>query len=325
MRELTYMEAAREALAEEMKRDPTIFVVGEGIGARGGNFGTTAGLYDLYGPERLRDTPISERGFSSICIGAATAGARPVVDFMFLDFALDALSDLVNQAAKMRWMSDGRISVPMVIRGCMGLYRSGAAHHSGTYYSFFAHQPGFQVVLPSGPRNAKGLLKTALRSRDPVVFAEHRACLPLKEPVPEEEYLIPFGQAEVVREGTDLTVVAISGMVHRCVQAAATLAKEGVSVEVIDPRTVLPLDMDTIKRSVRKTGRLLVVEEDYEPCSVAAGIAARVVEESFDDLDAPVRRLHCAFAPAPYSPALEKNIVISDEAILRAIRDLRAE
>ncbi len=321
----SYVEAARDALAREMERDPTIFVVGEGIGERGGNFSTTVGLYDLYGPSRLRDTPISERGFSTMCVGAAIAGARPVADFMFADFALDAFGDLINQASRMRWMSSGRISVPMVVRACIGLYRSGAAHHSGSHYSFFVHQPGFHVVLPSGPRNAKGLLTTALRSNDPVLFLEHRALLALKQEVPEGEYAVPFGQAEIVREGDDITIVAIAAMVSMCLQAADVLRQQGVSVEVIDPRTVAPLDTETIKESVHKTGRLLVVEEDYAPCSVAAEIASIVGDEAFDDLDAPIRRLHCGFAPAPYSPALEEQITISVDGIVKAVADLRAE
>lgn len=325
MRELSYIEAAREALSEEMARDPSIFVVGEGIGPRGGNFSTTVGLFDLHGPERLRDTPISERGFTTMCAGAAIAGARPVVDCMFVDFALDALSDIINQASKMRWMSGGRIGVPLIVRACMGIFSSGAAHHSGSYYSFFAHIPGLRVVLPATPKDAKGLLKTALRSQDPVIFLEHRALLSLKGPVPEEEYSIPFGEAAVAREGSDVTVVAISAMLPKCLEAARVLEAEGVSVEVVDPRTVAPLDMETIGRSVAKTGRLLVVEEDYAPCSVAAEIAARACDECFDNLDAPVRRLHCGFAPAPYSPALEKSMVISVDSIVRGIRGLRSE
>jgi 2-oxoisovalerate dehydrogenase E1 component len=325
MRELNYIEAAREALAGEMARDPSIFVVGEGIGPRGGNFSTTVGLFDLYGPERLRDTPISERGFTTMCVGAAAAGARPVVDCMFVDFALDAVSDLINQASKMRWMSGGRVGVPIVVRACMGVFSSGAAHHSGSYYSFFAHIPGFRVVLPSSPADGKGLLTTALRSPDPVIFLEHRALLGLKGPVPEGEYAIPFGQASVVREGSDITIVAISAMVSRCLEAAKILEGEGISVEIVDPRTVAPLDMATIAESVKKTGRLLIVEEDYAPCSVAAEIAARVCDESFDELDAPIRRLQAGFAPAPYSPALEKAIVISVDSILRSVHELRAE
>ena len=325
MPETSYVDAARTALAQEMQRDAAIFVVGEGIGERGGNFNTTTGLYELYGPARLRDTPICERGFSTMCVGAAIAGARPVVDFMFVDFALDAFSDLINQASRMRWMSAGRITVPMVIRACIGVYGSASSHHSGSFYSFLVHQPGFQVVLPSGPRSAKGLLTTALRSHDPVVFLEHRGLLALKEEVPEGEYAIPFGQAEVVREGDDMTIVAISAMVPRCLEAAANLEEQGVSVEIIDPRTVAPLDIASIKESVHKTGRLLVVEEDYAPCSVAAEIASRVADEAFDDLDAPIRRLHCGFAPAPYSPVLEKEIIIGTDAIVQAVLDLRSE
>ena len=325
MPETGYVEAARAALAQEMERDATIFVVGEGIGERGGNFGTTTGLYGRHGPARLRDTPICERGFSTMCVGAAIAGARPVVDFMFIDFALDAFGDLINQASRMRWMSSGRITVPMVIRACIGLYKSGSSHHSGSYYSFLVHQPGFHVALPSGPRTAKGLLTTALRSHDPVVFLEHRALLALKEEVPDGDFAIPFGRAEVVREGNEITIVAIAAMVPRCVAAAELLERQGVSVEVIDPRTAAPLDLETIAESVHKTGRLLVVEEDYAPCSVAADIAARVGDEAFDDLDAPIRRLHCGFAPAPYSPVLEHEITIGTDAIVQAVLDLRDE
>ena len=325
MQETGYVDAARAALAQAMARDAAIFVVGEGIGERGGNFGTTTGLYRLYGPQRLRDTPICERGFSTLCVGAAIAGARPVVDFMFADFALDAFGDLINQASRMRWMSSGRVTVPMVIRACIGLHRSASSHHSGSFYSFLVHQPGFHVALPSGPRTAKGLLATALRSRDPVVFMEHRALLGLKEEVPDGDYALPFGRAEVVREGDQITIVAISAMVPRCAEAAAILAEQGVSVEIVDPLTAAPLDVESIKASVRKTGRLLVVEEDYAPCSVAAEIAARVGDEAFDDLDAPIRRLHCGFAPAPYSPALEREITIDTGAIVQAVLDLRSE
>jgi 2-oxoisovalerate dehydrogenase E1 component len=325
MRELSYIEATREGLAEEMARDPSIFVFGEGIGPRGGNFSSTVGLFELYGPERLRDTPISERGFTTMGIGAAIAGARPVIDMMFVDFTLDAISDIINQASKMRWMSSGRISVPLIVRACMGIFSSGAAHHSGSYYSFFAHIPGLNVVLPATPADAKGLLKTALRSKDPVIFLEHRALLSLKGPVPEGEHLVPFGVASVVREGRDMTMVAISAMVPRCLEAAKILEDEGLSVEIVDPRTVAPLDMDTIRLSVAKTGRLLIVEEDYAPCSIASEIAAQTCDESFNDLDAPIRRLNAGFAPAPYSPSLEKALVISVDKIVKAARELRVE
>jgi 2-oxoisovalerate dehydrogenase E1 component len=325
MREITFTEAARESLAEAMRRDPTIFVLGEGIGVRGGNYNTTVGLFDLYGAERLRDTPICERGFTNLATGAALAGGRPVVDFMVFDFELDAFGDLVNQASKMRWMSGGRLKVPMVVRGAIGVLASASAHHSGNYYPFFMHQPGFFVAVPSQPDDAKGLMATALRAEDPVLFLEHKGVLNLKGPVPEGEYLVPFGKARVLKKGTDVTVVAISLMVHRSLEAAAALEREGISVEVIDPRTLAPLDIGTICESVAKTGRLLVVDEDFAPCGAGAEIAAQVMERAFDDLDAPVRRLNGGFVPAPYSPALEKAMIVTAESIAQAVRDLRAE
>lgn len=322
MRELTYTAAALEGLTEEMERDPLIFVVGEGIGARGGNFGTTVGLYDRFGPERLRDTPITERGFTGLCTGAAMTGARPIVDYMFIDFGLDALGELLNQTSKIQYMSDGRLTMPIVLRGCIGIGNSAATHHSGSYYSIFSHYPGFRVVVPTTPYDAKGLLKTAIRSDDPVVFMEHRAVLNVKGPVPEEEYFVPFGQARIAREGKDVTVVGIAAMVHRTLAAADELAKEGVSVEVIDPRTLQPLDIETILASVHKTGRLLVVDEDYSPCGVAAEIGMQVMNRGFDDLDAPVQRLTGAFAPVPYSAPLEQAIIPNPQTIAQAIRDL---
>jgi 2-oxoisovalerate dehydrogenase E1 component len=324
MRELTYTAAALEGLTEEMARDPMTFVVGEGIGARGGNFGTTVGLYERFGPARLRDTPITERGFTGLCTGAAMTGARPIVDFMFVDFGLDALGELINQTAKIQYMSDGRLTMPIVLRGCIGIGNSAATHHSGSYYTIFTHFPGFRVVVPTTPADAKGLLKTAIRSNDPVVFMEHRSLLNLKGPVPEGEYLIAFGQARIAREGRDATVVAIGGMVPRALAACEELAAEGRSVEVIDPRTLAPLDLDTILTSVAKTGRLLVVDEDYAPCGIAAEIGMRVMEEGFDDLDAPVARLTGAQAPTPYSAPLETALVPDTAAIVRAIRALLA-
>ena len=322
MRELTYTAAALEGLTEEMARDPLTFVVGEGIGARGGNFGTTVGLYERFGPARLRDTPITERGFTGLCTGAAMTGARPIVDFMFIDFGLDSLGELLNQTAKIQYMSDGRLTMPIVLRGCIGIGNSAATHHSGSYYSIFSHFPGFRVVVPTTPYDAKGLLKTAIRSNDPVLFMEHRAVLNLKGPVPEEEYLIAFGEARIAREGRDATVVAIGGMVPRALAACETLGGEGRSIEVIDPRTLAPLDIDSILASVQKTGRLLVVDEDYGPCGVAAEIGMQVMERGFDDLDAPVARLTGASAPAPYSPTLETAITPSEGAIAQALRDL---
>ncbi len=325
MRELTFTTAAREGLAEEMAANPAIFVVGEGIGARGGNFNTTVGLYDLYGPERLRDTPICERGFTGLCTGAAMVGTHPVVDFMFIDFELDALGELFHQTSRIQYMSQGRLKMPILLRGCIGIYGSAGPHHSGNYYSLFMHLPGFRVAVPTTPADAKGLIKTALRCTDPVLLLEHKGLLNTRGPVPEGEHLVPFGQAAVVREGRDVTVVAVALMVKRAVEAAEQLQQEGISCEVIDPRTLAPLDLQTILASVAKTGRLLIVDEDWAPCGVGAEIAAQVMDQGFDDLDAPVRRLNGAFAPVPYSPPLEKALVPDSRAIAQAARDLLAE
>jgi 2-oxoisovalerate dehydrogenase E1 component len=325
MREITYTTAAREGLDEEMARDPRIFVVGEGIGVRGGNFNTTLGLYEKYGPMRLCDTPISERGFVGLCTGAAMTGTRPVVDFMFVDFILDALGELFNQTAKIQYMSSGRLRMPLLLRGCIGIGGSAATHHSGSYYSIFANIPGLRVVVPTTPYDAKGLLKTAIRSDDPVLFLEHKSLLNFKGPVPEEEYTLPFGQAAVVREGKDVTVVALALMVRKTLEVAEQLAAEGISVEVIDPRTVAPLDIQTILESVHKTGRLRIVDETFGPCGIGAEIAAQVMDMGFDDLDAPVRRLNGGQTPTPYSPPLEAAVVPTSSTIAQAIRDLLAE
>ncbi len=324
-REITFMKATHEALAEEMATNPTIFVMGEGIGERGGNFASTTGLYELYGPERLRDTPICERGFVGLGGGAAMTGTRPVVDFMFADFILDALGELLNQISKMQYMSSGRLKMPILLRGCIGIGHSAATHHSGNYYPLYAHFPGFRVVVPSTPYDAKGLMKHALNCNDPVIFLEHRELMSTKGPVPEEEYEIEFGKAAIVREGTDVTVVAIALMVQHTLAAAGQLASEGVSVEVVDPRTVSPLDTDTILQSVHKTGRLLIVDETFAPCNIGATIAAEVARHGFDDLDAPVHRVNGVFSPTPYAPSLEATIVPNADTIALAIRDLLDE
>ena len=325
MREITFTEAAREALAEQMAVDPTIFVVGEGIGARGGNFNTTLGLYDQYGPMRLRDTPIVERGFVGMCTGAAMTGSRPVVDFMFIDFILDSMGEMMNQIAKVQYMSSGRLKMPIVLRGSIGIGGSAATHHSGSYFPIFVNIPGFRVVVPTTPYDAKGLFKTALTGDDPVLFLEHKLLLSKKGPVPEEEYFIPFGQASIAREGMQATVVAVGVMVPKTLEAGDILAKEGISIEVIDPRTLAPLDIDTILQSVHKTGRLLIVDETFAPCGIGAEVSAQVMERGFDDLDAPVARLNGLHTPTPYSPALEAAIVPTTQKIAQAIRDLLAE
>lgn len=324
-RETTFVAATLEALQHEMSCNPKIFVMGEGIGKRGGNFRTTAGLYELFGPDRLCDTPICERGFVGLSCGAAMTGTRPVIDFMFVDFLNDAYGELVNQIAKMQYMSSGRIKMPVLLRGCIGIGHSAATHHSSSFHSVYGHIPGLRVVVPSRPYDAKGLFLHALRSQDPVLFLEHRELMSVKGPVPEEPYEIEFGRATILCEGTDVTVVALALMAHHALAAATQLASRGVSVEVIDPRTVSPLDTQTIFESVAKTGRLLVIDEAYPPCSVAAEIAAQVADAGFNDLDAPIKRLQGAFAPTPYSPPLEHAVVPHVEDVVRAIQELMDE
>jgi 2-oxoisovalerate dehydrogenase E1 component len=321
----TYGSATHEALEFEMAENPTIWVMGEGIGARGGNFATTVGLFDKHGAERLCDTPICERGFVGLSCGAAMTGTRPIIDFMFIDFINDAFGEMINQVAKMQYMSNGRLKMPALYRGCIGIGHSAATHHSGSYHSIYSHIPGLRVVMPSSPYDAKGLFHRALRCQDPVLFLEHRELMGVKGPVPEEPYEIEFGKASVVREGTDITVVALALMVHHTVEAAEQLAEEGVSVEIVDPRTVSPLDTETILASVAKTGRLLIVDEAFGPCSVASEIAARIADAGFDELDAPIKRLNGAFTPTPYAPTLEEVVVPQVADVVRAIRDLLAE
>ncbi len=324
-REIPFMKATLEALTGAMERDPRIFVLGEGIGKRGGNFATTTGLYDRFGPLRLRDTPICERGFVGLAAGAAMTGTRPIVDFMFADFVLDSVGEILNQVAKIQYMSSGRLRMPILLRGCIGIGHSAATHHSGNYYPMYAHFPGLRVVVPSNPYDAKGLLTRALNSHDPVLFLEHREIMGIKGPVPEEDYEIDFGRAAVVREGKDVTVVALAFMVHQTLKACAVLEQEGIFVELIDPRTVAPLDFETIHASVRKTGRLLVVDEAFGPFGIGAEIAALMADTGFDDLDAPVRRLNGAHTPTPYSPPLEAAVVPNPTTIAQAIRDLILE
>jgi 2-oxoisovalerate dehydrogenase E1 component len=324
-RMITFTQATQEGLAEEMASNATIFVMGEGIGVRGGNFKTTAGLYELHGGERLCDTPICERGFVGLACGAAMTGTRPVIDFMFADFVLDGFGEIVNQIAKMQYMSSGRLKMPVLLRGCIGIGHSAATHHSGSYYSIYAQIPGLRVVVPSNAYDAKGLLKHALRCNDPVMFLEHREILTNKCDVPLGDYEIEFGKAAVVRAGGDVTVVALARMVHLTLSVCERLESEGISVELIDPRTVSPLDVDTILQSVAKTGRLLIVDEPPAACGFASEIAAQVIEAGFDDLDAPIRRLTGIFTPTPYSPSIESAVVPTADAIAAAIRSLSQE
>lgn len=324
-RVITYSQATLEALSEEMASNPKIFVMGEGIGVRGGNFVTTKGLYELYGAERLCDTPICERGFVGLAGGAAMTGTRPVIDFMFADFVLDGFGEIINQIAKMQYMSSGRLRMPVLLRGCIGIGHSAATHHSGSYYGMLAQVPGLRVVVPSMASDAKGLLKHALRCDDPVLFLEHRELLQTKEAVPDGEYEIEFGKARIIRQGKTVTVVALARMVHLTLSICDRLEAQGISVELIDPRTVNPLDTDTILNSLAKTGRLLVVDEAPAHCGFSAEITARMADVGFDELDAPIKRHTGAACPTPYSPSLEKVVVPSADSILQAIRDLVEE
>lgn len=324
-RVITFAQGTLEALAEEMASNPNIFVMGEGIGIRGGNFVTTKGLYDLYGPERLCDTPICERGFVGLACGAAMTGTRPVIDFMFADFVLDGFGEIINQIAKMQYMSSGRLRMPVLLRGCIGIGHSAATHHSGSYYGMLAQVPGLRVVVPSMAADAKGLLKHALRSDDPVLFLEHRELLQTKEAVPEGEYEIEFGKARIIRKGKSVTVVAIARMVHLTLSICDQMESQGISVELIDPRTVNPLDTDTILKSLEKTGRLLIVDEAPAHCGFSAEIAARMADVGFDELDAPIKRHTGVACPTPYSPSLEKVVVPSANSIAHAIQQLVEE
>ena len=324
-RVITFAQATLEALTEAMASNPSIFVMGEGIGVRGGNFLTTKGLYELHGPERLCDTPICERGFVGLACGAAMTGTRPVIDFMFADFVLDGFGEIINQIAKMQYMSSGRLRMPVLLRGCIGIGHSAATHHSGSYYGMLAQVPGLRVIVPSMAADAKGLLKHALRCDDPVLFLEHRELLQTKEPVPEGEYEIEFGKARVLREGKSVTVVALARMVHLTLSICDRLETQGISVELIDPRTVNPLDTDTILESLAKTGRLMVVDEAPAHCGFSAEIAARMADIGFDELDAPIKRHTGAACPTPYSPSLEKVVVPSADSIAQAIRELVEE
>ncbi|MFO7152324.1 MAG: alpha-ketoacid dehydrogenase subunit beta [Bacillota bacterium] len=323
MAEKLYIEALREGLREELLRDERVFLMGEDIGIYGGAFGVTKGLVQEFGEERIIDTPISEQAITGMAVGAAVAGMRPVIEIMFWDFITLAMDQLVNQGAKIRYMFGGKAKVPMVLRAPMGCGTGAAAQHSQSFPGVLAHFPGLKVVMPSTPYDVKGLIKAAIRDDNPVVFAEHKLLYRVKGEVPDEEYVIPLGQADVKRRGKDITIVAGSIMVIRALEAAKELEKEGIDVEVIDPRTLKPLDMKTIVDSVKKTGRVLIVEDD--PVSfgwgaeVAAGIAG---SEAFDYLDAPVRRLGGRDIPIPYNPNLERHAVPQVEDIVGAVKDL---
>jgi acetoin:2,6-dichlorophenolindophenol oxidoreductase subunit beta len=325
MPELTYLEAIRQGLWEEMKRDESVFLIGEDIGRYGGAFGVTHGMLDEFGPDRIRETPISEATIVATAVGASLLGMRPVAEIMFMDFVFLALDQLVNQAAKMHFMFGGRTTVPIVVRTPGGSGTGAAAQHSQSLESMFMHFPGLKVVNPSTPYDAKGLLITSIRDPNPVVFIEHKQLYKTKGEVPEGEYTIPFGLAEIKRPGKDLTVVANNVMVLRSLAVAERLAREGIDVEVIDPRTLVPLDTETIINSVIKTGRLLVIHEACQTGGWAGEVIATVTgSRAFDYLDTPVRRLAGKDTPIPYNRVLERSAVPQEEDIEQEIRAILA-
>jgi len=322
-RELTFAQAIREALAEEMRRDPRVCILGEDVAEAGTPFKVLSGLVEEFGAERVIDTPISEAGFTGLAVGAAMTGMRPVVDIMFGDFITLTMDQMVNQAAKIHYMSGGHWKVPMVMRTTLGATRRSAAQHSQSLHAWFSHVPGLKVVLPSTPYDAKGLLKTAIRDENPVVFFEDKMMHhKLKGPVPVEEYTIPFGVADVKRAGSDITIVATSSMVQVALGAADLLQESGISAEVIDPRTMWPLDEKTLIDSVIKTSRAIVVDEGYARYGVTAELASVISEGAFYHLDGPVKRMGAMHVPIPFSPPLEDVTVPTERAVAEAARAL---
>jgi len=323
LREISYRDALKEALREEMLRDPTVFLIGEDIGRYwGGAFKVTKGLAEEFGEERVRDTPISESAIIGVSVGAAMTGMRPVAEIMFGDLTTLAMDQIANQAAKIRYMFGGQAKVPLVIRTPFGGGVNIAAHHSQCLEAWFMHVPGLQVAVPSTPYDAKGLLKTAIRNDNPVIFCEHKLLYPIVGPVPEEDYTIPFGVADLKREGTDVTIIATLYMVHKSLNAAEALQKEGINVEVVDPRTLVPLDKETILNSVKKTGRVVIVTEDCKTAGVSAEIAAIIAEEALDYLDAPIKRVTTPDVPIPFSPPLEQYVIPDEKRIVKAVKEV---
>jgi pyruvate dehydrogenase E1 component beta subunit len=321
-RELTFAQAIREALAEEMRRDARVCIFGEDVAEAGTPFKVLSGLVEEFGRERVLDTPISEAGFSGMGVGAAMTGLRPVVDIMFGDFLTLTMDQLVNQAAKVHYMSGGTWKVPMVLRTTLGATRRSAAQHSQSLHAWLSHVPGLKVAMPSTPYDAKGLLKTAIRDENPVVFFEDKMMYKLKGPVPEKDYTIPFGVADVKREGEDVTIVATSSMVQVALGAAELLEKSGISAEVIDPRTMWPLDEKTLVESAKKTSRAIVVDEGYGRYGVTGEIASVIAEGAFYSLEAPVKRMGAMHVPIPFSPPLEDATVPTEQTVFEAARAL---
>ena len=322
MREITLSQAVNEALAEEMRRDETVFIIGEDVAEAGTPFKVLSGLVEEFGTSRVVDTPIAEPGFMGLAVGAAMTGARPVVDLMFGDFIYLIMDQLCNQAAKTHYMSGGKMSAPLVLRTNLGATRRSAAQHSQSLHALVAHIPGLKVAMPSSAYEAKGLMKTAIRDNNPVVIFEDKLMYNDKAPVPEEEYLIPFGEANILREGADITLIGTSSMVQVCEAAAEILAKEGISAEVIDPRTIVPLDEETLIKSAKKTSRVIVVDEGHQSSGVTGEIDRRINEKAFYHLDAPVLRMGAMDVPVPFTPALEDLTVPTPAAVVEKARKL---
>ena len=322
MREIEYREAIREAVIEEMDRDPKVFLIGEDIGKYGGAFRAYKGLLEKYGPDRVINTPISEAAIIGAGIGAAVTGYRPISELMFIDFAALAMDQIVNQAAKIRYMTGDNLNVPLVIRTQGGAGRGVAAQHSQSLEAWFYHVPGLKVVMPATSYDVKGLLKTAVRDNNPVIFIEHKMIYLNKGPVPEEEYLIPFGVADIKREGSDVTIFAYSNMVFKSLQAAVELEKEGINCEIFDPRTLVPLDEEALIKSVKKTGRLVIVSEACQRGSIASDICAKINQKAFDYLDAPVKIVAGLNTPIPYNATLEQACIPHKENIISAVKEI---
>ena len=321
-RELTFGQAIREALAEEMRRDPTVCILGEDVAEAGTPFKVLSGLVEEFGKDRVLDTPISEAGFTGLAVGAAMTGLRPIVDIMFGDFITLTMDQMVNQAAKVHYMSGGKWKVPMVMRTTLGATRRSAAQHSQSLHAWFCHVPGLKVVLPSTPYDAKGLLKAAIRDENPVVFFEDKMMYKLKGPVTAEDYTLPLGVADVKRVGEDITLVATSSMVQVALGAATMLEAIGLSAEVVDPRTMWPLDEKTLIDSVKKTSRAIVLDEGYERYGVTAELASVIATGAFYNLDAPVKRMGAMHVPIPFSPPLEDVTVPTEQTVFEAARAL---
>jgi len=322
MRSITFSEATLEAMSEEMERDDRVFIMGEDIARQGGIFGQFKGLPQRFGFDRVKDTPISETAIVGAGVGAALAGMRPVVDMHFADFLGVAMDEVFNQMAKIRYMFGGQTTVPVVLRAPDGIIRSAAAQHSQCIESWFLHIPGLKVVIPSNPADAKGLLKSAIRDDNPVLYFEHKVLFPMKGEVPDGDHLTPIGKASIARAGKDITIISYSLMLHRALEAAKALAESGIEAEVIDLRTISPIDKETIFESIAKTKRVMIVHEAVKTGGVGAEIAALIAEEMLDCLDAPVKRLGAPYVPIPFSPVLEKMVRIGIEDIVKAAREI---